>query len=412
MGPLPDFRQFSVHAQSVKPERCNYFMYQEHSKIRLGMVGGGQGAFIGEVHRIAARLDDRYRLVAGALSSNPDRAKDSAAELGLDPGRSYDDFITMAAVESAREDGIEAVAIVTPNHLHYVPARAFLEAGIHVICDKPLTSSLQDARTLKEVAIQHDALFAVTYNYSGYPMVRQAREMIAAGDLGTIRLIQVEYPQDWLSTDLESSGQKQASWRTDPAQAGAGGSLGDIGTHAFHLTEFITGLEVESILADLNSFVPGRRLDDNAQVLLRFDNGARGSLWASQVAVGHENGLRIRVYGEKAGLEWFQEQPNQLRFSPLGDVPRMLTRGSSKVGESAALATRIPGGHPEGFLEAFANLYRDFADMVVAHRKGNTAVTEKSLVPDIHAGVRGVEFVEAAVASAATGNSWRSLSEG
>ena len=331
-------------------------MNNEQSKIRLGMVGGGQGAFIGEVHRMAARLDDRYQLLAGALSSNPDRARESAAGLGLDPDRSYDDFITMAATESARADGIEAVAIVTPNHLHYAPARAFLEAGIHVICDKPLTSNAEDARTLQQVSQQHDALFAVTYNYSGYPMVRQAREMIASGELGTVRLIQVEYPQDWLSTDLESSGQKQASWRTDPTQAGAGGSLGDIGTHAFHLAEFISGLEVESILADLNSFVAGRLLDDNAQVLLRFAGGARGSLWASQVAVGHENGLRIRIYGEKAGLQWFQEQPNQLRFSPLGEAPRLLTRGSAVVGDSAAAATRIPGGHPEGFLEAFANL--------------------------------------------------------
>ncbi len=387
------------------------------SKIRLGMVGGGQGAFIGEVHRMAARLDDRYRLVAGALSSNPDRARESAAGLGLDPDRSYDDFITMAAMESAREDGIEAVAIVTPNHLHYVPARAFMEAGIHVICDKPLTSSAEDARTLREVARQHDVLFAVTYNYSGYPMVRQAREMIGAGELGSIRLVQVEYPQDWLSTDLEStdlesSGQKQASWRTDPAQAGAGGSLGDIGTHAFHLAEFITGLEVESILADLNSFVAGRRLDDNAQVLLHFAGGARGALWASQVAVGHENGLRIRVYGEKAGLEWFQEQPNQLRLSPLGDAARILTRGGAAVGQSAALATRIPGGHPEGFLEAFANLYRDFADLIDALRSGDITVVEASLVPDIHAGVRGVEFVEAAVTSAAKGNSWVELEPG
>lgn len=376
------------------------------SKIRLGMVGGGHGAFIGEVHRMAARLDDRYQLVAGALSSNPDRARESAAGLGLCTDRSYDDFITMAAMESAREDGIEAVCIVTPNHLHYVPARAFLEAGIHVICDKPLTSTVADARTLREVAQQHNVLFAVTYNYSGYPMVRQAREMIANGELGTIRLVQVEYPQGWLSTDLESSGQKQASWRTDPAQAGAGGSLGDIGTHAFHLAEFVTGLEVESILADLDSFVAGRRLDDNAQVLLRFNNGARGSLWASQVAVGHENGLRIRVYGDKAGLEWFQEQPDRLRFTRLGDSPRFLTRGSSVVGVSATRATRIPGGHPEGFLEAFANLYRDFADMIEAHRGNDTAVIDNSLVPDLNAGVRGVEFVEAAVASNTKGSVW------
>ncbi len=382
------------------------------AKIRLGMVGGGQGAFIGEVHRMAARLDDRYQLVAGALSSNPDRARESASELGLDPDRSYDDFNAMAAAESAREDGIEAVAIVTPNHLHYAPARAFMEAGIHVICDKPLTSSAGDARMLREAARQSDVLFAVTYNYSGYPMVRQAREMIAARELGTIRLVQVEYPQDWLSTDLETSGQKQASWRTDPDKAGAGGSLGDIGTHAFHLAEFITGLEVDSILADLNAFGSGRRLDDNAQVLMRFAGGARGALWASQVAVGHENGLRIRIYGDKAGLEWFQEQPNQLRLSPLGDSPRLLTRGSAIVGQSATRATRIPGGHPEGFLEAFANLYRDFADLIDAHRGGDDAALAASLVPDLAAGVRGVEFVEAAVASANNGSTWVELDRG
>ena len=382
------------------------------AKIRLGMVGGGQGAFIGEVHRMAARLDDRYQLVAGALSSNPDRARESASELGLDPDRSYDDFNAMAAAEGAREDGIEAVAIVTPNHLHYAPARAFMEAGIHVICDKPLTSSAGDARMLREAARQSDVLFAVTYNYSGYPMVRQAREMIAARELGTIRLVQVEYPQDWLSTDLEASGQKQASWRTDPGQAGAGGSLGDIGTHAFHLAEFITGLEVDSILADLNAFVSGRRLDDNAQVLMRFAGGARGALWASQVAVGHENGLRIRIYGDKAGLEWFQEHPNQLRLSPLGDSPRLLTRGSAIVGQSATRATRIPGGHPEGFLEAFANLYRDFADLIDAHRGGDDAALAASLVPDLAAGVRGVEFVEAAVASANNGSTWVELDRG
>jgi len=236
--------------------------------------------------------------------------------------------------------------------------------------------------------------------------------MIAARELGTIRLVQVEYPQDWLSTDLETSGQKQASWRTDPDKAGAGGSLGDIGTHAFHLAEFITGLEVDSILADLNAFVSGRRLDDNAQVLMRFAGGARGALWASQVAVGHENGLRIRIYGDKAGLEWFQEQPNQLRLSPLGDSPRLLTRGSAIVGQSATRATRIPGGHPEGFLEAFANLYRDFADLIDAHRGGDDAALAASLVPDLAAGVRGVEFVEAAVASANNGSTWVELDRG
>ncbi|MCG8413215.1 MAG: Gfo/Idh/MocA family oxidoreductase [Pseudomonadales bacterium] len=381
-------------------------MTKKKTKIKLGMVGGGTGAFIGEVHRMAARLDDRYELVAGAFSSDPQRCKESGEQLGIDPARCYDDFATMAKKESKKKDGIEVVAIVTPNHLHYAPAKAFLEAGIHVICDKPLTSNLEDAKELQSLVTTSGQLFAVTYNYSGYPMVRQARDMIAKGELGGIRVVQVEYPQDWLSTNLEDSGQKQASWRTDPDQAGAGGSLGDIGTHAFHLTEFVTGLKVKSVLADLNAFVAGRKLDDNAQVLMHFNNGARGALWASQVAVGHENGLRLRVYGEKAGLEWFQEQPNQLRFSPLGETSRTLTRGSASATESASLATRIPGGHPEGFLEAFANLYNDFADQIEAAREGNS---KNSLVPDVEAGVLGVQFVETAVASANNGGVWRSL---
>jgi len=378
-------------------------------KIRLGMVGGGIGAFIGDVHRMAARLDDRYELVAGAFSGDPARTKESAAEFGVAEDRAYEDFTTMAREERARADGIEAVAIVTPNHLHHAPARAFLDAGIHVICDKPLTASLEDARELQALVKESDLLFAVTYNYSGYPMVRQAREMIGDGALGDIRVVQVEYPQDWLSTDLETSGQKQAAWRTDPKQAGAGGSLGDIGTHAFHLTEFVTGLEVTSLLADLHAFVPGRQLDDNAQMLLRFSNGARGSLWASQVAVGHENGLRIRVYGEQASLEWFQEQPNQLRYSVLGETPRVITRGCSAAGDSANAVTRIPGGHPEGFLEAFANLYRDFADQIQARKNQQATPDNANLVPTVTDGLKGVEFVEKAVASSANGGIWQSL---
>lgn len=378
-------------------------------KIRLGMVGGGIGAFIGDVHRMAARLDDRYELVAGAFSSDPARTKESADELGVAEERAYEDFTIMAREERARADGIEAVAIVTPNHLHHAPARAFLDAGIHVICDKPLTASLEDARELQALVKESDLLFAVTYNYSGYPMVRQAREMIGDGALGDIRVVQVEYPQDWLSTDLETSGQKQAAWRTDPKQAGAGGSLGDIGTHAFHLTEFVTGLEVTSLLADLHAFVPGRQLDDNAQMLLRFSNGARGSLWASQVAVGHENGLRIRVYGEQASLEWFQEQPNQLRYSVLGETPRVITRGCSDAGDSANAVTRIPGGHPEGFLEAFANLYRDFADQIQARKNQQATPDSANLVPTVADGLKGVEFVEKAVASSANGGIWQSL---
>ncbi len=378
-------------------------------KIKLGMVGGGTGAFIGEVHRIAARLDNRYELVAGAFSSDAGRAKQSAEALGIELDRAYADFSEMAKAECAREDGIDVVAIVTPNYLHHAPAKCFLEAGIHVICDKPLTSSLDDALDIKRLVDETGLLFAVTYNYSGYPMVRQAREMIRDGDLGTLRVVQVEYAQEWLSTDLEFTGQKQAAWRMDPVRAGSGGSLGDIGTHAFHLAEFITGLEVKSLLADLSAFVSGRLLDDNAQIMLRFTNGAKGSLWASQVAVGHENGLRIRIYGDQASLEWFQEQPNQLKFCRLGANAQYLTRGGVTAGSAANSASRIPGGHPEGFLEAFANLYRDFADRIECFREKNPPNDVGLSVPSVAEGVKGVQFVEKAVASSENGGVWLSM---
>ena len=378
------------------------------AKIRLGMVGGGQGAFIGAVHRIAARLDNRYELVAAALSANAKRATESAAEVGIASARSYTDFRVMAKKEASRKDGIEAVVIVTPNHLHFDAARAFLEAGIHVICDKPLTSTLEDAEILVKLVAERDLLFAVTYNYSGYPMVREAREMISAGALGAIRVIQIEYAQAWLATNIETTGQKQATWRTDPARAGAGGAIGDIGSHAFHLSEFISGLEVTSLLADLDAFVAGRTLDDNAHILLHFNNGASGMLWVSQVASGKENGLRIRIYGDKAGLEWAQEDPNYLQFTPLGAPRQILSRGGAATSAAAIAATRIPAGHPEGFLEGFANLYREFADEIVAHRDG-TALDCVSLVPTIEDGLKGMRFIEKAVASNNAGNIWQSL---
>jgi len=378
------------------------------AKIRLGMVGGGQGAFIGAVHRIAARLDNRYELVAAALSADAKRATESAAEVGIASARSYTDFRVMAKKEASRKDGIEAVVIVTPNHLHFDAARAFLEAGIHVICDKPLTSTLEDAEILVKLVAERDLLFAVTYNYSGYPMVREAREMISAGALGAIRVIQIEYAQDWLATNIETTGQKQATWRTDPARAGAGGAIGDIGSHAFHLSEFISGLEVTSLLADLDAFVAGRTLDDNAHILLHFNNGASGMLWVSQVASGKENGLRIRIYGDKAGLEWAQEDPNYLQFTPLGAPRQILSRGGAATSAAAIAATRIPAGHPEGFLEGFANLYREFADEIVAHRDG-AALDCVSLVPTIEDGLKGMRFIEKAVASNNAGNIWQSL---
>ncbi len=378
-------------------------------RLRLGMVGGGQGAFIGGVHRIAARLDDRYELVAGAFSSDAERACASGADLRIDPQRAYADFADMAEREQARPDGIDVVAIVTPNHLHHAPAVTFLRVGINVICDKPLCHTLADAQDLARVAQASQALFAVTYNYTGYPLVRHARAMIEAGELGAIRVVQVEYAQDWLSTALEDSGQKQASWRTDPARSGAGGCIGDIGTHAFNLAEFVTGLRVEALASDLSSFVPSRRVDDNAQMMLRFSQGARGGLWASQVAVGHENTLRLRVHGEKAGLEWMQEQPNVLRITRLGAPPQLITRGGPAAYPQAARATRIPAGHPEGYLEAFAQLYSDFADQIEAHADAVPPDPACLLVPGIEAGLRGMRFIEAALSSSRADGAWRTI---
>ena len=375
-------------------------------RIRLGMVGGGRGAFIGGVHRMAARLDDRYELVAGALSSDAARAAASAAELHIAPQRSYADYADMARREAAREDGIDVVAIVTPNHLHGRIASAFLDAGIDVICDKPMTTTLAEALALVAKVRDTQRLFALTHNYSGYPMVRQAREMVAAGELGELRVIQAEYPQDWLSTDLEATGQKQASWRVDPAQAGAGGSLGDIGSHAEHLARFISGLELAQVSADLGTFVAGRRLDDNCHVLLRYTNGARGMLWSSQVAPGNENALRVRVYGSKAGLAFSQEHPNELWFTPLGGRPQLITRGGAGAGAAAARATRIPAGHPEGYLEGFAQLYRDVAEQIQARWEQRPPDPLACWVPTAEDGARGMKFIEAVVESSRADGRW------
>jgi predicted dehydrogenase len=375
-------------------------------RLRLGMVGGGRGAFIGAVHRIAARLDDRFALVAGMLSRDAANARASAADLHIAPDRAYTDFAAMAQAEAARDDGIDAVAIVTPNSSHHAIARQFLDAGIHVICDKPLTTSLDDALDLVAAVRSSGRVFALTHNYTGYPMVRQARAMVAVGELGPIRVVQVEYPQDWLSTPLESSGQKQAAWRTDPAQAGGAGSLGDLGTHAHNLAEFVTGLRVQQLAAELTSFVPGRRVDDHAHVMLRFTGGARGLLWSSQVCPGNENALRLRVYGERAGLEWSQEHPNQLRFSPLGEAPRTLSRGVGSLHPAAGHATRIPSGHPEGYLEAFAQLYRDTAEQITARLEKRACDPATLLVPTVEDGARGVKFLAAAIASSQAGGAW------
>ena len=378
---------------------------EQGGRVRLGMVGGGQGAFIGAVHRIASRLDDRYRLLAGALSSDPERALASGRELGLEESRSYADYQAMARRERRLKDGIEVVSIVTPNHLHFPVAKAFLQAGIHVICDKPMVHSSREARQLQKLAETRDLLFAVTYNYSGYPMVRQAREMVTGGELGEVRVVQVEYPQDWLTEKLEESGQKQAAWRTDPARSGAGGCVGDIGTHAYHLATFVTGLELEALCADLSRFVSGRRLDDNVQILLRFRGGARGMLWASQVAPGNENALRIRVYGSKGGLSWSQEDPNYLDHTPFAEPPQRITRGGSGSRTVAGRMTRIPPGHPEGYLEGFANLYSEVADAIVARREGRAPDAEV-MFPTVEDGCRGVAFIEAAVRSSDRGARW------
>ncbi len=375
-------------------------------RLRLGMVGGGQGAFIGAVHRIAARMDDRYELVAGAFSSEPDRSSKSAAELGVASDRAYATYQEMAEAEGRRDDGIDVVAIVTPNHLHYGPVRAFLEAGVHVICDKPLCTSLDDARDLVDRVDRSGKVFVLTHNYTGYPMVRQMREMIASGDLGDIRVVQVEYVQDWLSTKLEETGQKQAAWRTDPAQSGAGGCIGDIGTHANNLAAFTTGLKLESLCADMQTFVEGRRLDDNCHVLLRYEGGARGMLWSSQVSPGNENGLKIRIYGTKAGLSWHQEQPNHLDFTPLGEPPRLITRGGSGAGTSAGRVTRVPPGHPEGYLEGFANIYADAAELMASIAEDREPESDALLVPTVRDGFDGMAFIAAAIESSRRGGVW------
>ena len=376
-------------------------------RLSLGMIGGGEGAFIGGVHRMAARLDDRWTLVAGAFSSDAGRSRAFGQTLGLDDDRCYGDWQAMAQAEAARPDRIDAVAIVTPNHLHHAPARAFLEAGIGVICDKPLTTGLADAQDLADTVARTGTPFVLTHNYSGYAMVRQMRAMVAAGSLGATRVVQAEYAQDWLATPL--AGNKQADWRGDPAQAGPGGALGDIATHAYHLATFVLGTPADQVSAETSRFVAGRRLDDDVQLRLRWAGGARGQLWASQVAVGAANGLRLRLYGETGGLEWSQEDPDILRYTPLGEPPRILRRGGPGLSAAAQAATRIPAGHPEGYLEGFAQIYADAADLIAAHRAGRPPPATD--LPGVTAGVEGVRFIEASVRSAAADGRWMSLGD-
>ena len=380
-----------------------------YSKIKYGMVGGGEGAFIGDIHRIAARIDNRYELVAGALSADADKAARSAQAIGIDAQRSYASFVEMAAVEKERDDGIDVVVIVTPNHMHFPVAKAFLEQGIAVICDKPATLNLAQAHELAAIITRTGGFFRLTHNYTGYPLVRYARELVQEGKLGELRLVQVEYAQDWLSSKEEDTDNKQAKWRTDPSKSGAGGSLGDIGTHAFNLAQFMSDLTVSEVCADIDAFVEGRVLDDYAHVLLRFNKEVKGILWCSQVAPGNANALKIRIYGAKGGLEWSQEDPNELLFSPLGEPTQKMIRAGHGISDVANRVSRTPAGHPEGYLEGFANLYSDIADALILHNKGEPIPAELQLIPGIKEGVAGLQFVESVVESSKNNSQWVSL---
>jgi predicted dehydrogenase len=372
--------------------------------LRAGMVGGGRGAFIGAVHRIAVQLNGAATLVAGALSADPATARDSAAAWNL--ARSYDSYAAMAAEESARDDGIDFVIIATPNHLHHKVACAFLDAGIPVVCEKPLAFSVAEAEDLVARVERRQLPFAVTYTYSGYPAVRQARQMVASGALGALRKVHVEYYQDWLMSPVETGGNRQAAWRTDPQLAGAGGSVGDIGSHAAHLAEFVTGRRIEALCADLSRVVPGRQLDDDANLLLRLDDGIRGTLSCSQVACGEDNHLSLRVYGEHGGLEWRQQEPNTLIVKPAGKPWELLRTGRSYMGNAARAATRLPAGHPEGYLEAFAVIYRDFIADLERVRRGDALLRSYPTVQD---GLAGMRFIERTVESSARGGVWVGL---
>jgi predicted dehydrogenase len=378
-------------------------------RLRLGMVGGGAGAFIGAVHRIAARLDDCYEVVAGALSSDPARALASGAAIRLDPARCHTDYREMARAEAAREDGIDVVAIVTPNHLHAPVASAFLEAGIHVICDKPLAISTAEGEALAALARRHNRVFALTHTYTGYPMVRHARELVASGAIGDVRLVHVEYAQDWMAeADKQSDAFQHSDWHNDPRRAGPTGCTSDIGTHAFHLAGYVSGIRPNELLAELHAFTPGRTLDDHVQVMLRYPNGARGMLWSSQMATGCENALKLRVFGSKASLAFDQENPNELWLTPQGGSAQRLTRGRVR-GAAAEHATRVPSGHPEGYLEAFAQLYRDAAARILAIESGTAPPSSALDLPTVDDGVAGMRFIDAVLASHRAGSRWTAV---
>lgn len=369
------------------------------ARLRMGMIGGGPGSFIGAVHRLAAEMDREIELVAGAFSSDPARSAEGGQAYGLDPARAYADWDAMFVAEKARDDGIDFVSIVTPNHLHLPACLSGIRAGIAVISDKPMTATLQEAEQLAEAVAAARSPYRLTYTYSGYPLVREARALVANGAIGAVRKVVVEYSQGWLAEPIERDGMKQAEWRTDPAKSGQGGCIGDIGVHAFHLAEFVSGVRVAKIKADLNSVVEGRRLDDDCAVLLRFENGAPGVLIASQIAVGDKNALRLRVYGETGAIDWQQEQPNSLTISRNDGRQETLHAGAPILRTDACAATRLPMGHPEGYLEAFANIYRDFARLL----RGQSST---DLVPGIADGLRGMRFIDAALANSARDSGW------
>jgi predicted dehydrogenase len=377
------------------------------------MVGGGRGAFIGAVHRIAAAIDQQIELVCGAFSSDPERSKASGADLFLPPDRCYRTFEEMIARERAlpANKRMDFVSIVTPNHMHFPPAKMALENGFHVLSDKPATFSLAEAKKLADIVKKTARLYGLTHNYTGYPLVKQAREMVAAGKLGKIRKVVVEYPQGWLATRLEAGGQKQAAWRTDPKRSGAAGCIGDIGTHAENLAEYITGLKIDELAADITAFVKGRKLDDDGNVLLRFKGGAKGVLHASQISVGEENNLNIRVYGELGGLEWHQNEPNTLLVKWLDQPMQVYRTANGYLGKAALAAGRTPPAHPEGYLEAFANIYKNFAHHIRARIEGRKLAKDELCLdyPKIEDGVRGMAFIEAVVKSSKANARWTKL---
>lgn len=376
-------------------------------KLRFGMIGGGRGAFIGAVHRIAAVMDGKAELVAGAFSSDPERSKASGADLFVAPERAYGSYQEMARAEAAMpaDQRLDFVVIVTPNHQHFPPAKLFLESGFNVVCDKPVTFNLAEAKALQKVVAKSKKVFVLTHNYTGNAMVKQARDFVRDGKLGAIRKVVVEYPQGWLSTNLEASGQKQASWRTDPKRSGAAGAIGDIGTHAENLARYITGLQIDSLCADLSTFVKGRKLDDDGNILVRYKGGAKGVLHCSQISVGDENNLNIRVYGEKGGLEWYQEHPNELIVKYPDKAREIWRRGNGYNGGNAARFTRIPAGHPEGYLEAFGNIYREAFRAIEAEVEGKPRPKDLDF-PTIDDGIEGMAFIETVVKSGKAGAKW------